>query len=56
MDSINPKFARYGGTNACARTNALLLPLSDVSTRAVSLSLLLGTGMQSATEGLPEES
>ena len=37
MESPNHKFALYGGTNECARTNTLLLLLSEVSTGAVSL-------------------
>ena len=37
MDSQNAKFALYGGTNECARTNMLLLLVSEVSTGAVSL-------------------
>ena len=41
MESIYPKFSLYGGTNECARTNTLLLPLSEVSTGAVSLDLKL---------------
>ena len=28
MESPNPKFSFYGGTNECAKTNTLLLPLS----------------------------
>ena len=37
MESPNPKFAPYGGTNECIRTNTLFLHLSDISTWAVSL-------------------
>ena len=37
MASPNTKFALYGGTNECPRTNTLLHPLSEVSTGAVSL-------------------
>ena len=37
MESPNPKFALYYDTNECARTNTLLLSLSEVSTGAVSL-------------------
>ena len=42
MESPNPKFALYGGTNECTRTNMLLLPLSEVSTGAVSLGDIIG--------------
>ena len=38
MQSSNAKLALCGGTNECIRTNALLPPLSEVSTGAVSLS------------------
>ena len=38
MESPNLKVALYGGTNECDRTNTLLLPLSEVSTEAVSLN------------------
>ena len=38
MMSPNPKFALYGGRHECARTNTLLLPLSEVSTGTVSLT------------------
>ena len=41
MESPNPKFALYCGTNECARTNTLLLPLSEVSTGAVSLVIFV---------------
>ena len=41
MESPNPKFALYGATNECARTNTFLLPLSEVSTGAVSLYINL---------------
>ena len=37
MESPNPKFALYGRLNECARTNMLLLLLSEISTGAVSL-------------------
>ena len=37
MESPNPKFPLYGGTSECARTNMLLLLLSEISTGAVSL-------------------
>ena len=37
----NPKFALYCVTNECVRTNTLLLPLSEVSTEAVSLTKVL---------------
>ena len=37
MESPNPKFALYAGTSECARTNTLLLLLSEVFTGAVSL-------------------
>ena len=37
MESSNLKFALYGGTNECSRSNTLLLPLSEVSAGAVSL-------------------
>ena len=37
MESSNLKFALYGGTNKCARTNTLSLPLSKVITGTVSL-------------------
>ena len=36
MESQNPKFALYGATYECARTNMLLLLLSEVSTEANS--------------------
>ena len=35
MDSENPKFALYDGTNESARTNKLLCPLSEVSIEVV---------------------
>ena len=38
MDSQDPKVALFGGTNECDMTNTLLLPLSEVSTGAVSLT------------------
>ena len=38
MESPNPIFALQGSTNECARTNTQLLPLSEVSTGAVSLN------------------
>ena len=37
MESPKPNLALYGGTNECARTNTILLPLSEVSTGAASL-------------------
>ena len=37
MESLNPKFTLYGGTNECAKTNMLLMPLSKVSTWVVSI-------------------
>ena len=37
MESPNPRFALYGATSECARTNTYLLPLSDVRKRAVFL-------------------
>ena len=37
MESPHHKFALYGGTNECFRTDTHLLPLSEVSTRAVLL-------------------
>ena len=30
MESLDPKFALYGGTNECAKTKMLFLPLSEV--------------------------
>ena len=41
MESPNPKFSLYGGTNECARSNTLLIPLSEVSTGVVSLKISL---------------
>ena len=41
MESSNPKFALYGWENEYARTNMLILPLSEVITGAVSLHALL---------------
>jgi hypothetical protein len=38
MESTNIKFAQYGGANECAKTDMLLLLLSEISTGAVSLS------------------
>ena len=38
MESPQPKIALYGGTNECDMTNTLLLPLSEISTGAVSLA------------------
>ena len=38
MGNPDPKFAPYGSKNECARTNTLLLLLSDVSTGVVSLA------------------
>ena len=38
MASVNKMFALFGGTNGSARTITLLLPLSEVSTEAVSLT------------------
>ena len=37
MESTNIKFAQYGGANECAKTDMLLLLLSEISTGAVSL-------------------
>ena len=37
MDSLNLEFSLYGSKHVCARTDAVFLPLSDVSTRAVTL-------------------
>ena len=37
MESLNPELALYGSKNECARTNIVLLPISEVSTGAVSL-------------------
>ena len=37
MESTNIKFAKYGGANECAKTDMLLLLLSEISTGAVSL-------------------
>ena len=52
MESPNPMFALYGSTNECARTNMLLLPLSEVSTRAVSLKDAFVTGHYHLTNTL----
>ena len=41
MESSNPKFSLYGWENEYARTNMLILPLSEVITGAVSLHALL---------------
>ena len=37
MEILNTKFALYGSKNKFARTNTVLFPLPEVSTRAVSL-------------------
>ena len=37
MESPNPKFALYGETYECARTNKVLLALPEVSTGLISL-------------------
>ena len=39
MESLIPELALYGSKNECAKTNMLSLPLSQVSTGAVSLVL-----------------
>ena len=39
MESPNPKFALKCSTNQCDRTNMPRIPLSEVSTGAVSLTL-----------------
>ena len=41
MENPNPKFALYGGTNECAGTNTLLFLVSEVSTGAVSLVIMI---------------
>ena len=37
MESLVPELALYGGESECARTKTVLLPISEVSTGAVSL-------------------
>ena len=37
MEIINLEFPIYGSENKCARTNTVFLPLSEVSTGAISL-------------------
>ena len=37
MESLNPELALYGGKNESARTNTVLLPISEVSKEGVSL-------------------
>ena len=39
MESPNPKFALYGNQNGSARSNTLLLLLSEVSIRAVIITI-----------------
>ena len=38
MESPNPELALYGSKTECARTNTLILPISEISTGAVSLT------------------
>ena len=37
MESLNPKLTLYGSKNQCAMTDAVFLPLYEVSTRKVTL-------------------
>ena len=37
MESLNPELALYVSKNECTRTNTVLPPISELSTRAVSL-------------------
>ena len=45
MDGLNPEFALYGFKNECARTDTIFFPLSEVSTRAVTLSSILSQSL-----------
>ena len=41
MASLNPEFALYGSKNECAMTYSVFVPLSQVSTRAVTLLVIV---------------
>ena len=38
MESIDTELALYGSTNECARTDTVLLPISEVCNGTVSIS------------------